>query len=259
MGNQHHHSTSKAVTYDAIFFSPHLDDAILSAGNAIAVRTKAGKKVLIISIFTTATDFPSQDAADFTKRCGFITARSFFQARRKEDLIAAKMVGAETLHLDFTDAGFRADHAGFTSVFSPHLTSGDKHLFELVTGELQKVVSIHAKTNTELFFPVGIGLHVDHQIVTLAAGKITNPTTTQHLYFWEDIPYRNLTGATITRIAGVKRLLKGMQFVQTQAGSKAAAQKQQAIAAYKSQLESLLSTGGYAPSYDTVIEGFWHA
>lgn len=258
MGNSHLNYQIKEKKYDAIFFSPHLDDAILSAGNAITTLKDQNKTVLIVSIFTSAQAFPSQDARDFTTRCGFTTPKAFFAARKKEDRQAATLLKADIYHLDFTDAGFRADHPNFNTVFSPKLTKSDQALVETVATTLSKVISRSAKPLTKLFFPLGVGWHVDHQIVTLTTQKIWNPKENWQLIFWEDIPYRNVTGATIARQASISEMIRGSQPIHIHSGEKVAKLKQQAVAAYSSQINSLLATGGYTPSYDNQVECFWH-
>ncbi len=259
MENNHSLSKFQANSYDAIFFSPHLDDAVLSAGNYIYSLTKAGQKVLIISIFTAADHFPSQAARKFANRCGFSDPKAFFLARKKEDRAAAKLLGADIQHLGYIDAGFRADHLSFATVFSSHLTIGDKTLVKPIATQLKKIIAKKSNTTTKLFFPLGVGLHVDHQLVTQMAGQVWQPTDHQELWFWEDVPYRNNTGATISRLAIVSHLVVGLQPHHIRSPHSFAHQKSLAIKAYASQVESLLTTGGYAPAYDDYVECFWHA
>lgn len=258
MGNSRSYHQKPTKKYDAIFFSPHLDDAILSAGNAITALKQQNKTVLIATVFTSALAFPGQDARVFTTRCGYKTPKAFFAARKKEDIHAATLLAADTLHLDFIDAGFRADHPNFATVFTPELTKNDLKLVELVAKSVNQIITTATKPNTQLFFPLGIGWHVDHQIVTLITKKIWQPQKNWQLIFWEDIPYRNVTGATIARQATISEIILNSQPQHIHSSQKVANLKQQAIAAYSSQVESLLATGGYNPSYDNSIECFWY-
>ena len=83
-----------------IYFSPHLDDTILSAGGLISDQTKAGIQV---EIWTFMSGVPDEERlTDFAqlmhKTWGMTTARQTIQIRREEDRQATSRVGAKAVH-----------------------------------------------------------------------------------------------------------------------------------------------------------------
>ena len=90
--------------------SPHLDDAVLSLGAAIARATASGADVQVVTVF--ANDPASDDPASaWDAQCGFASAAEAATARRREDSIACERVGATPVWLPFVDA----DHGGATT------------------------------------------------------------------------------------------------------------------------------------------------
>ena len=88
-----------------IYLSPHLDDAVLSAGGLIHGQTQAG---LPVEIWTFMCGYPpegeySQIAQNLHKMWGFNSAEEVVRGRRVEDINAASIVGATALHFDFLD------------------------------------------------------------------------------------------------------------------------------------------------------------
>lgn len=81
--------------------SPHLDDAVLSLGAAIHAAAAEGTRVRIVTVL--AGDPDSVEApGDWDRRAGFRTAGEATRARRREDLVACSLVGAEPVWLTFT-------------------------------------------------------------------------------------------------------------------------------------------------------------
>ncbi|HKI52506.1 MAG TPA: PIG-L family deacetylase, partial [Anaerolineales bacterium] len=92
-----------------IYLSPHLDDAVLSAGGFIYEQTKSGTPV---EIWTFMAGAPSDNeyspfAEDLHQQWGFSSADETVQARREEANNAASLVGATTVHFDFLDCIYR--------------------------------------------------------------------------------------------------------------------------------------------------------
>jgi LmbE family N-acetylglucosaminyl deacetylase len=78
--------------------SPHLDDAVLSLGAAIARAVHAGAAVSVVTVF--AGDPSSTAPPDgWARRCGFATAGAAYGARRSEDREALALLGASAEHL----------------------------------------------------------------------------------------------------------------------------------------------------------------
>jgi LmbE family N-acetylglucosaminyl deacetylase len=98
--------------------SPHLDDAALSLGAAIAHASRRGATVRVVTVF--AYD-PSQTGPpqSWDAACGFHSAEEAARSRRDEDSRASEILGAEPVWLPFTDieyAGERNEEAIWSAI-----------------------------------------------------------------------------------------------------------------------------------------------
>lgn len=83
-----------------VVVSPHLDDAVLSLGAAIASWARTGSNVLVLSVL--ACDPGSEaPAGGWDRRAGFRTEGDAAQARREEDRAAGRRLGAAVSWLPF--------------------------------------------------------------------------------------------------------------------------------------------------------------
>jgi LmbE family N-acetylglucosaminyl deacetylase len=85
--------------------SPHLDDAILSLGAAIA-HTRA--EVTVVTVFAGDPD-SAEPAGDWDSQAGFRTEGDAARARRREDELACDDVGAWPVWLPFGDHQYTRD------------------------------------------------------------------------------------------------------------------------------------------------------
>lgn len=237
--------------YDAIFFSPHLDDAVLSAGALIAELTHHQKRVLVVTAFTRASNNSfTGDAQTFLTNSGGYTAEELFAKRQQEDVHAVQKLGATHLHLANVDALFRTTpqmtHAAsrqlyptFKSVFSAQMHAQDTPLLRSLTHE---VTTLHRqlKNGGKFYAPLGIGGHIDH----LLCYEAVQPLPPHDLVFWEDVPYRIEHQKTLSRmhVIGLQRSL--WKNVRTPHFSDEAVRKKtHAVCAYKTQITGLQATG----------------
>lgn len=85
-----------------VVLSPHLDDAVLSLGAAIARAARAGADVTIVTVL--AGDPASSAAAGrWDARSGFASAGEAARHRREEDRRACAVLGAKPVWLPFGD------------------------------------------------------------------------------------------------------------------------------------------------------------
>jgi LmbE family N-acetylglucosaminyl deacetylase len=85
-----------------VVLSPHLDDAVLSLGAAIAATTRSGGEVKVVTAL--ANDPASAaPAAPWDSACGFTSEGDAARARRQEDRRACALVGAKPIWLPFKD------------------------------------------------------------------------------------------------------------------------------------------------------------
>lgn len=148
-----------------VVISPHLDDAVLSAGQHLGGSPGA-------VVITVLAGIPDGDGAtEYDRGCGFTSSRQAMRQRRAEDRRALAILDAEPRHLDFLPRGYESD------------ADDEALLGELAArlGELEP---------SAIAGPVGI-VHPDHERVArlwpraarLAAGAVP-------LYAYEELPYR---------------------------------------------------------------------
>jgi LmbE family N-acetylglucosaminyl deacetylase len=168
-----------------IFISPHLDDAILSAGGLIFERARAGDAV---EIWTLACGFPpdgesSPLAQTLHTQWGFRSAEDAIRSRRAEDQRAAAIVDASVHHFDFLDCIYRRDAAGDwlypQNTFIP-LHRDDENLPALMTTALAE----RLQSDDMVLCPLALGGHVDHVIVRRAVENLKHPPL-----YYADFPY----------------------------------------------------------------------
>ena len=167
--------------------SPHLDDAIFSAGGTLAQRARQGWRVIVVTCFTANVAQPAGFALACQLDKGLGPEVDYMALRRAEDITACVAIGAEPLHLPF----FEAPHRGYDS--APALFAevrGDDYIEILLSAQLDRLIDDY---RPELILgPLAIGNHVDHHIVRsalTAAGRFAAKTRTARLLLWEDWPY----------------------------------------------------------------------
>jgi LmbE family N-acetylglucosaminyl deacetylase len=169
----------------AIYLSPHLDDVVYSCGGLIARQVGQGASVTVVTVC--AGDPPpglrSPLARELEVRWG--SAEQAVEQRRQEDLEACALLGVAAVHIGLPDAIYRLQEDGHplypdeNSLFGG-LHPVDEPLIELLAGALDEVASDSA----QLYAPLGIGGHVDHQLVRRAAEALDRP-----LWRYHDFPY----------------------------------------------------------------------
>lgn len=188
-----------------VFISPHLDDAIFSAGGLILELS--GKTDVTIATLFTRTGLPpyTLSAKAHLKRSGYgaASAEDLASIRKQEDIRACKMAGADFKHLEFIDALWRKKKKiGFLGKLFKNIFPEINYLypfyrFNVISGKLakgdsatmngikEKLVSLAGEIgDTVIFCPIGAGNHVDHIITRNICAEIFPRTI-----FWTDFPY----------------------------------------------------------------------
>jgi LmbE family N-acetylglucosaminyl deacetylase len=185
-----------------IYLSPHLDDAIFSAGGGIHEQTQRGIPTEIWTIMSGCpnnihlTDF----AKGLHKQWGVNSAEESLKIRRLENERAARIVGAKTTYFDFIDSMYRCGPQGqslYDSSFAqPH--KSDLYLPE----KIAKSISADLNEEDILVCPLAIGGHIDHVIVRKAAELLN-----RSLLYMADIPYLlNNPRILWTKTLGMKKI-----------------------------------------------------
>jgi LmbE family N-acetylglucosaminyl deacetylase len=179
--------------YDAIYLSPHLDDVTLSCGGQIFQATNAGQRVLIVTI--TAGDPPGSAVSGYAQSLHdrWALATDAVAARRAEDEAANAILGADTLHWALPDCIYRYH----PTTGAPFYVSDPDIFGEVNPAELPVVATLSAQiaalpAHRQLYVPLTIGHHVDHQLTRLAAERAFPQA---QLCYYEDYPYAQKPGA----------------------------------------------------------------
>jgi LmbE family N-acetylglucosaminyl deacetylase len=180
-----------------IYLSPHYDDAVFSCGGSMALQRMAGHKALVITVFGGAGNGPlSSFATQVQRETGFgASAQEAVQRRQEEDAAATEALGADALWLDFPDAiyrGYDSREALFGSV-----RPADAGIEDQLAAILLEIRS--RSPQAVIYAPLGVGHHVDHQIVCSAADRLTQQKA--NIKFYEDFPYVTAPGALQARQA----------------------------------------------------------
>lgn len=188
-----------------IFLSPHLDDVVYSCGGTLGVQVYAGLRPLVITVFAGipaanltlspfAQELHRRWGADPTKEPGDITEK-----RRQEDAAALEYLQADYLWLDYTDAIYRGKPTYYNTnreLIGGEVHQGDEEIDQHLA---QTLLELQERLPDAAWYaPLGIGRHVDHQIVCSAADRLVQRGA--KIYFYEDFPYVRREGALQKRI-----------------------------------------------------------
>ena len=226
------------MTYDALYLSPHLDDAALSCGGHIAQRVRHGEQVLIVTLMAgdPPTLAPSDYAAELHRRWELTDPSAAVATRRGEDQNACNILGASWRHEQWADCIYRLSPLTQQTMYhANHEIFGDIHpdeqeplLAELVAG---LATLPPAK---QLIAPLTIGRHVDHQLVRLAAERWVGRET---LLYYEDYPYACNPAKRTAVISQNHTLARTISISPADF-----AQKCHSIAAYQSQVSTFFAS-----------------
>jgi LmbE family N-acetylglucosaminyl deacetylase len=161
----------------AVAVSPHLDDAVFSAGGTLAVLAAAGWRVRVVTCFTASVVDPSPFALSTQLDKGLGSDVDYMALRRAEDTAALRRLGAVPVHLSLPEA----PHRGYTS--APDLFAG-QHADDAVAGPLSDALAPHLRDADLVLAPQAIGDHVDHRVVTDVVAGLRPDAA-----FWRDAPY----------------------------------------------------------------------
>jgi LmbE family N-acetylglucosaminyl deacetylase len=157
---------STGYTNGAVLFSPHLDDAALSA----SCRLIAGS-IRVVTIFA-GTPPPETELSYYDRLTGATSSHARALERWAEDDKAMKILNVETSRLGELDQQYRGAPVD--------------------NSRLERLVEPFTQNATEVWVPAGIGGHPDH-IATREAVTSTVPAEAE-VYIYADLPYSLLYG-----------------------------------------------------------------
>jgi LmbE family N-acetylglucosaminyl deacetylase len=220
-----------------VYLSPHLDDAVLSCGGRIAREVSAGRRVRVVTLFTSdePEEPPSQLAADL-RRWWKLPPGEVMRRRRAEDLAACALLGAEPEHWDLPEAPYRCAPDGrvlypsLARLFGEPDPADDGLVAEIATriGALAPEVRVLG--------PLAVGGHVDHRLVRRALERVRPQAP-----LYEDFPYVEWKWLGLRRALGRRK--DWIEEVIALADDELAA-RFAASCAYASQVPTLFRTPG---------------
>lgn len=170
---------------DHIYLSAHLDDAVYSCGGLIHAQAQRGEQVIVVTAF--AGDPPAGALSGFAQelhqRWG--AGRGAVEVRRQEDAAACALLDAAPRHLALPEAVYRKGADGGwnypdeTAIFGP-LAAADKSTIASLATSLAEA----CPPDAAVYAPLGIGAHVDHRVLRLAAERMC-----RRLCYYRDQPY----------------------------------------------------------------------
>lgn len=232
-------------SYGHVYLSPHLDDAALSCGGAIAAQSAAGEAVLVITL---CTAIPESEALRGPLAEEFhgdwnLPHDEAVTARLQEDLAAMDLMGCDSLWLGLLDSIYRMPFAYDTreKLFGRPLP--DDPLYTSLRDVLPHLRQLFPQAR--FYVPMGIGYHVDHQIVY----DIALEYLTGHMALYEDVYYVLLAGERERRMAELRQTLQA-EYIDISASID---RKVAAINCYASQVPELF---GGSEAMERDIRGY---
>ena len=169
-----------------IILSPHLDDAVLSAGSLISFLVQQEIELKVVTVFTEGSQLLSIATKQLLKNANFKDAVKYFQTRRSEDIDALKMLSVNSFeHLGFIDSEWRTLKNGSAIYDDSQLATihdQEEMLYNKIVNCFKRIFD--TEKNVCIVAPLARGRHIDHQIVRNAATNVC-----QKIMYYEDFPY----------------------------------------------------------------------
>ena len=177
------------VQYDHIYFSPHLDDIALSCGGIISAQRSRGDDILVVTVFSGAESIPTR-ATRVTRVTGVFSVFAEMAERRKEDDRAMAALGVGRRLFGYAEAIQRdRRYRSLPGLFS-HIAKSDTKIIEEIYAKIRDIFSQYPKA--KYWFPLGVGNHVDHQILFRIAGRLAEKRTDEDIIYYEEFPYADI-------------------------------------------------------------------
>ena len=208
----------------ALAISPHLDDAVFSAGARLASLAREGWRVVVATVFTASVPDPQGFALACQLDKGLAPEVDYMALRRAEDAEACRHLGAEPRWLPFAEA----PHRGYGD--APALFAGLRADDGVVAAIAPALAALVAELEPDIIFaPQAVGGHVDHRAVVEALAGLAPAD----VWWWRDYPYLARSG-TVAEPYAARFTSVQERIVASDATSRAA--KTEAALAYPSQL-----------------------
>ncbi|GAA2281339.1 GlcNAc-PI de-N-acetylase [Streptomyces ruber] len=173
-------TASAPAARTAVAVSPHLDDAVFSAGGVLALLVRAGWRVRVVTCFTASVADPCPFALSTQLDKGLPADVDYMALRRAEDGAAQRTLGALTpVHLRLPEAPHRG-YGSAPELFTPPRPD------DTAEAELRRLLRPRLAAADLVLAPQAIGGHVDHLLTARAVAAVAPSART---CWWRDVPY----------------------------------------------------------------------
>lgn len=180
------------ATYDAIYVSPHMDDAAYSCGGRILQQRARGERVLVVTLFGTGRGASGEGGGN---------ALTDYAQRSAEEEAVMAALDADFVWLDYPELLFRPKRLGEIARFLlPYLPLPPSAVGDDLLTLLGELFAARLAPGGSVHFPLGVGFHPDHRIVT-DVGRALHGLGAFSVLFYEDIPYSTVPAFVALRLA----------------------------------------------------------
>ncbi len=173
-----------------VFFSPHLDDVILSCGGTVKELNK-NAPVEVVTVFSGQPKTAAIGTfAEHIHAKWNLPPQTAILSRRDEDLLAFSILSPtiQVTHWGYLEALYRQEknhqplHSAYQSLRGP-LHQQEEALIPTLVSQIEN----HYSKENQLYFPMGLGTHVDHRILFKTGYQLNQRGWP--VFFYEDWPY----------------------------------------------------------------------
>lgn len=189
---------SNASKRHLVVIEPHMDDAILSVGGQLLLRS-GQQRITILSVFAV-----SNYTSYMEMKRPFLDQQEITRLRVEESRLAAALVGAQFTSLGFLDAPLRLlpAHEWSDQGLPEQLRMTQGFLGSMPMPHMVRMVAdgiraaLQELDPDELWIPMGLGHHVDHRTCRSACLRALLTATGKlgqlPVRLYEDLPYSQL-------------------------------------------------------------------
>jgi len=248
-----------------VFVSPHFDDAVLSCGGTIHQLVQAGQTVYVMTMMAGLLTTPLPQTPileDLHQR--WQAGENPLLTRQQEDINAIQALKAFYMHIPLTDCVYRvADNVALYP--SEESLFGAVHVDDYAPEFLNDIGVIFRESPKIVYIPLGVGHHVDHQIVRdWGLNLLADKPDYVDIKFYAEYPYLNTDNAIDKALDHFSISLMSNNVILDEDNIKA---KVDAITHYKSQIstfwksleamESDVRQSSTHPQTGDYVERFW--
>ncbi len=219
-----------------VIISPHFDDGIFSCGGTAHHLRQAGNAVTMMTMMGGLYQGELPDTpilADLHRR--WEAGENPLRRRQQEDERASHAIGVDFMHVPLPDCVYRI--AGDLALYpSEESLFAEVHPADYAPRLLKGIQIPELETAANIYLPLGVGHHVDHQIArNWGMTQVRDIPDKSALRFYAEFPYSNADRSTELALAEIGIPLEPADFALSEADIRA---KIKAIACYESQIST---------------------